>query len=57
MDYAAGTISLYTADIELSEDDKTSECEIETWISENTEHKFSDIYYMTSKNEIEILEF
>lgn len=50
LNYSAATVNFYTLPngIEQSE-------QVEDWIIENTEHRLSDIHYMTNKEEIEII--
>ncbi len=50
LNYSGATVNFYTLPkgIEQSE-------QVEDWIEKNTEHRLSDIHYMTSAEEIEII--
>lgn len=50
MNYSGATVTFYTlpAGVEQSED-------VESWIADNTEHRLSDIHYMTSETPITVI--
>lgn len=51
MDYGIGCIKMYS--VELKSDWQSDD--VEEWLSEHTDYKDSQCYYMTSEEEIEVI--
>ena len=50
LNYSGNTVSFYTIPLSVDSDEK-----IQDWIVNETEHRLSDIHYMVSIEEIEII--